>query len=156
MSPNQAIVHRLAGAPATPSPFPADPLASALGARLLQADRVQGRVCLEFDPGPTFLQGEGVVQGGAVSAMLDFAAACAAMSMLDPGVDCATVTLTTSFLRPVPASACIVRGEVERRGRSMIFARASLHRKGEDERALATAVAVLAVLTAAPARKAAA
>lgn len=151
MSPNQAIVHQMAGAPAAPLSFPADALASALGARLLQADGLQGRVCLEFSPGPTFLQGEGVVQGGAVSAMLDFAAACAAMSTLDAGVDCATITLTTSFLRPVPAGTFIARGEVERRGRSMIFARASLHQQDENERTLATAVTVLAV---APPRRA--
>jgi uncharacterized protein (TIGR00369 family) len=150
VSPNQAIVHQIAGGAPAPSPFPADPLASALGARLLQADRARSGVCLEFSPGQTFLQGEGVVQGGAVSAMLDFATACAAMLVLEPGVDCATVSLTTSFLRPVAAGACIARAEVERQGRSMVFTRASLHEAGHDERLLATAVAVLAVV---PARK---
>lgn len=148
VSPNQAIVHQAAEGLGTPPQFPADPLASALGARLLRADRATGQVQLEFTPGAAFLQGEGVVQGGAVSAMLDFATACAAMLVLEAGVDCATVTLTTSFLRPVLAGPCIVRAEVERQGRSMVFTRARLQEAGGEARTLATAVAALAVVRA--------
>lgn len=146
MSPNQLIVHQVANGAPSPSTFPADSLATALGARLLAAIRGEGRVRLEFSPGPTFLQGEGVVQGGAVSAMLDFAAACAAMTVLEPGTDCTTVTLTTSFLRPVATGTCVAHGAVERRGRNLVFTRASLHESSGSGRALATAVAVLAVV----------
>jgi acyl-coenzyme A thioesterase PaaI-like protein len=85
--------------------------------------------------------------------MLDFATACAAMSVLRPGQDCATVTLTTSFLRPVPAGRCRVHAQVDKHGRTTVFARASLCEPGDGGRTLATAVAVLAVAPAtAPAR----
>ncbi|MBN8490861.1 MAG: PaaI family thioesterase [Burkholderiales bacterium] len=151
MSPNQAIVLQMAESPGHALPFPADPLASALGARLMAVEPGRGEIRLDFEPGRTFLQGEGVVQGGAVSAMLDFATACAAMSVLRPGQDCATVTLTTSFLRPVPAGPCHVHAQVEKHGRTTVFARASLSEPGDGGRTLATAVAVLAV-TSVPAR----
>lgn len=150
VSPNQLVVHQFAPGTVTPAPFPADALATALGAQLLEADRDLGRVRLSFVPGTTFLQGEGVVQGGAVTAMLDFAAACAAMAVLEPGTDCATVTLTTSFLRPVAVGACLAQAEIERRGRSVVFARASLLEAGGAGRTLATAVAVLAVIPPPP------
>lgn len=145
MSPNQAVVQRLAANPGKPAPFPADPLASALGARLLEADAQRGAVSLDFEPGRTFLQGEGVVQGGAVSAMLDFATACAVMLVNEPGQDCATVSLTTSFLRPVSAGHCRALAQVDRRGRGTAFARASLIEPGDTGRTLATATAVLAL-----------
>lgn len=145
MSPNQVIVLRVIESAREPEAFPSDPLASALGARLVAADRARGTAHLEFTPGQTFLQGEGVVQGGAVTSMLDFAAACAAMAVLEPGARCATVSLTTSFLRPVLAGTCLVIGVVERRARTLVFARASLTEPGENGRTLASAVAVMAV-----------
>lgn len=101
---------------------------------------------LEFEPGRAFLQGEGVVQGGAVCAMLDFAAACATMSVLPAGQDCATVTLTSSFLRPVPLGVLQAWAEIEKRGRTIVFMRASIALASHPEHVLATANVVLAVL----------
>jgi acyl-coenzyme A thioesterase PaaI-like protein len=40
----------------------------------------------------------------------------------------------------------VAHGEVERRGRNLVFTRASLHEASGSGRALATAVAVLAVI----------
>jgi len=100
---------------------------------------------LEFDPERMFLQGESVVQGGAVCAMLDFAAACAAMSVLPEGRTCATVTLTCSFLRPVPLGILRSWAEVEKHGRTTVFARASIALAEAPDRILGVANAVLAV-----------
>ena len=105
----------------------------------------QGEVRLQFEPGEIFLQGEGVIQGGAVCAMLDFATACAAMAVLPAGQDCATITLTSSFLRPVQPGRLLVDAQIEKRGRTAVFARASLVSADEPWRILATANAVLAV-----------
>lgn len=145
MSPNQAVVLHFANAPGEPAPFPSDPLASALGARLVSLDTESGSLILSFEPGPVFLQGEGVLQGGAVCAMLDFATACAAMAVLPLGQGCATMNLTTSFLRPVPPGRYHATAELEKRGRTAIFARAALTPIDQPSQLLATACAVLAV-----------
>ena len=120
----------------------------ALGARLMYVEAGQGTVQLQFEPGNIFLQGEGVIQGGAVTAMLDFATACATMAVLPAGHDCATITLTSSFFRPVCPGRLLVQAEIEKRGRTTVFARASIASAEEPWRVLAMANAVLAVVAA--------
>jgi uncharacterized protein (TIGR00369 family) len=100
--------------------------ASALGARLIAVDAQQGIVELQFSPTGQFLQGAGVVQGGAVSAMLDFAMGFAGMAMTADGFSITTATLNVAFLRAAPAGDYVAKGIVERRGRTMIFVRGEL------------------------------
>ena len=85
---------------------------------------------LQFEPAPLFLQGASVVQGGAVSAMLDFAMAAAIMTTLDDKVHFATASFTVSFLAAVKPGRLLAEGEVDRIGRRNGFARATL-RGGE-------------------------
>jgi uncharacterized protein (TIGR00369 family) len=146
VSPNQAVLHRHSVEQAGQPAFPSDPLAMALGARLMHVETQQGSVRLQFEPGKIFLQGEGVIQGGAVCAMLDFATACAAMAVLPAGRDCATITLTSSFFRPIRHGRFLVDAQIEKQGRTAVFARASIAAAEEPERVLATASAVLAVV----------
>jgi uncharacterized protein (TIGR00369 family) len=68
----------------------------------------------------------GVVQGGAVSAMLDFAMGFAGLAMMEAGFFITTATLNVAFLRAAPAGVYEATGLVERRGRSLIFARGEL------------------------------
>jgi acyl-CoA thioesterase len=85
------------------------------------------------------------VQGGAVSAMLDFAMAAAIMTTLDDHVHFATASLTVSFLAAVKPGPLLADGEVDRIGRRNGFARASLRAESGDT-ILATASSVLTIL----------
>src|SRR5688572_1658376 len=48
------------------------PLAVSLGATILKVDKAARRISVRFSPGEQFLQGRGVLQGGAIATMLDF------------------------------------------------------------------------------------
>ena len=117
----------------------------ALGAELRAADLTAGTVELAFAPDPLFIQGTDVLQGGAVTAMLDFAMAFATLAQLPVGASCATVNLNTAFLRPAPQGRYLAHGEVERRGRQLAFTHARLLREA-DRQVVATATSTLAVL----------
>lgn len=144
-NPDQALIHRFLASDRQPMAFDANPMAVALGASLLAVDVEAGRVELRFAPQGLFIQGTGVLQGGAVTAMLDFAMAFATLARLPVGRSCATVNLNTAFLRPAPQGAYIAVGEVERLGKAMAFTHARLLR-AEDGTAVATGTSTLAVL----------
>lgn len=144
-NPDQALIHRFLHEGGHPLPFDANPMARALGSQLLSTDTGQGCVQLAFEPDPLFIQGTGVLQGGAVTAMLDFAMAFAALARLPVGQSCATVNLNTAFLRPAPQGLYLAVGEVERAGRSMVFTHARLLR-ASDRTVVATATSTLAVI----------
>ena len=146
-NPDQALIHRFVNGGSRPMAFDANPMARALGAELRAADLVAGTVELAFAPDPLFIQGTGVLQGGAVTAMLDFAMAFATLAQLPVGASCATVNLNTAFLRPAPQGRYIAVGEVERRGKQIAFTHARLLREA-DRQVVATATSTLAVVPA--------
>ncbi|MBV8512799.1 MAG: PaaI family thioesterase, partial [Xanthobacteraceae bacterium] len=98
-----------------------------------------------FEPGREFLQGNGVVQGGIVTAMLDMTAAFAVLATLPDDRTAATASLTVSFLSAVRPGPLLATGLVERAGRRLIFARAQLE-SAPDGTLLATASVVMSVL----------
>lgn len=136
----------LSGAEA-PLAFDTSPLLAALGTSILAAS--SGRITLRFDPSPIFLQGASVVQGGAVSAMLDFAMAAAIMTALDAKIHFATAGLTVSFLATVKPGPLVAEGEIDRLGRRNGFARAQL-RSESGKAVLATASSVLTLIAPQP------
>jgi uncharacterized protein (TIGR00369 family) len=77
------------------------------------------RVTLRFVPEAHWTIGDGVVQGGLVTAMLDMAMAFAAGGL-------STATITVDILRPVrgPLTAT---GVVTKQGRRLLFATGELH-----------------------------
>jgi len=120
------------------------PLAEALKGEILQMDRAAGTALLAFDPGEQVLQTAGVIQGGIVAAMLDFAMALAAFSRLAPGRSFGTVSLTTNFLKPALPGRHLASARLDRMGARMIFASASLSKDG-SESLIATATSVMAI-----------
>lgn len=146
MNPDQALLLRFSGAPLG---VDSNPLAAMLDCRLLALDRTAGVIRMSFNPPPQFVQGRGVVQGGIVSTMLDFAAAFAALAILPDGQTAATASITVNFQGAVRAGTLIAAGVVERAGKRLIFTRSQL--QGEDDRVLATASAVMSVLQESPA-----
>ena len=120
------------------------PLAEALKGQILEMDRDAGTALLAFDPGDQVLQTAGVIQGGIVAAMLDFAMALAAFSRLAADKSFGTVSLTTNFLKPALPGRHLARARLDRMGTRMIFASAELSRDG-SKTAIATATAVMAI-----------
>jgi uncharacterized protein (TIGR00369 family) len=142
VNPDQALLKRYLAHPHSELAIDSNPLAVALRARFL--GREDGVLRIGFDPSREFLQGNGVVQGGIVAAMLDLAAAFASLATLPEGQTAATASLSVSFQAAVPAGLVAAAGFVERAGRRLIFSRAQL----ADTRGavLASASAVMSVL----------
>jgi uncharacterized protein (TIGR00369 family) len=121
----------------------ASPLARRLGARIAEIAPEAGRVSVQFSPGPEFVQAFDVIQGGVVATMLDFAMAFAAHAHLPEGVRFASASLNVAYLRPAETGSYLAVGEIEKAGRSLIFARATLRR--DDDTPVATATSVIAL-----------
>lgn len=144
-NPDQVLIHRFFAQGEQPLAFDANPMAVALGTQLLHVDRSAKRVELAFAPQALFVQGTGVIQGGAVTAMLDFAMAFACLAALPGEASCATVNLNTSFLRAAPQGTYLASGVVERLARQLAFARAEL-RRADDGVVVANATSTLTLL----------
>ncbi|MBU6444379.1 MAG: PaaI family thioesterase [Alphaproteobacteria bacterium] len=145
MNPDQMFLKAFLAGDGRPAPFVANPLAAALNAELLAADSA-GTVTLAFEPGPQFLQGAQVLQGGVVATMLDFALAFAALVRLPEGGAFGTVNLNVSMMKPALAGRYQATGKVVRMGKTMIFGSAELRRGAED--LVATAAGVMAIARA--------
>ena len=150
INPDQGEIHRFLANPGQPGAFTANPMAQAMGCLLVAADGEAGTVRLEFSPAEIFVQGAGVLQGGAVTAMLDFSMAFAVLAVLPAGQTCATVGLNATFLRAAPIGRYVAVGEIIRRGRTLAFARAHLFAPADPARTVATATSTLAIASRAP------
>ena len=120
-------------------------LAESLQARLEKIDAAGLRIELSFDVGKQFVQAEDVVHGGAVTTMLDFGMAYAALLAIPDGLSVATINMNISCLRPAKQGRYRTVAEIERCGKTVVFARATL--LDQDSRAVATAVSSLAIVT---------
>lgn len=143
VNPDQSLVHQFANG-SRPCAIDTNPLAVSLGAQLLHVERDPTRVTLAFAPNSTFLQGNGVVQGGIVCAMLDFSMAFAMLAQLPLGDTAASVTISISFLRPVQPGKLLATGSVDRLGKNIGFVQGML--VTPDRKLLATASSTFAVL----------
>jgi uncharacterized protein (TIGR00369 family) len=146
MNPDWIDLQRFIGEGQSASRLTSNPMSDALGMRMEAVDLAKGEITLSFEPQALFIQGAGVLQGGAVSAMLDFAMAFAVMATLPAGQSCATSSLNISFLRPAPKGRYVAVGETERRGKALAFTRARLFQEGASERIVATATSLLALI----------
>lgn len=121
-----------------------DLLARSLDGEILELDADAGLAVLAFTPDERFLQGGGVIHGGIVTTMLDYAMALSAFTRIGRGRSFATVSLTSHFLKSALPGRHIARARLDRMGARMIFASAELMREGEAS-PLATGTAVMAV-----------
>ncbi len=121
-----------------------DPLSGLLKSDIVALDPEAGTAVLAFEPDERFKQGGGIIHGGIISTMLDYALALAAFSRLAPGQSFATVSLTVHFLRQALPGRHLARAKLDRMGARMIFASGELFREG-DETPLATATGVMAI-----------
>ncbi len=113
---------------ASPVPLPSGELLESMGfVRVASADPQTGVVVAEFDALPRFCHTNGtIVQGGFVTAWLDFAMAQAAMLKTGPDAWIASLELKVSFLERVGPGRVIAEGRVQRMGRRVGFLEARL------------------------------
>ena len=142
--PERALVRRAIEQKLTNLLVTTNPLAVSLNMHIREAR--DGWVRIAFSPPEGFTQGNGVVQGGIISAMLDIGMIFAAFSMVPADATVATVSQTTNYFRPVFLGELIVEAELEKSGRTLINARASLF--SADKSLLASATAPIAVIAA--------
>jgi len=97
-----------------------DSFAKLLG--LDEFDLGDGTATVRLPTGPQHANMGGIVHGGALSALLDFALGAAVVTTLQEGEWCATQSFTTDFLRPAdPGEALVARARVDRRGKLAAF-----------------------------------
>ena len=123
-------------------PLDANPALQSVAAVLVEG--VPGVLQMRFTLPPSSAQGNGVVGGGSLASALDMAMAMAVLSMLPRGRTCATISLSVNMLAPARVGDVFAHASVERVGRSVAFARATLHDAGG--RQLASGTSSLAVL----------
>jgi len=140
--PERIVVRRAIDEQIRDLPVTTNPLAVSLGMRILEARN--GYVKMAYTVGEAFTQGNGVVQGGIVSAMLDFAMVFAAFSMTPAGTTVATISLTTNYFRPARTGELTVEAELEKVGRTMVNARATI--SDPEQRLVASSSAPIAVI----------
>lgn len=120
-------------------PLPSSELLESMGfVRIVSADPETGTVRAEFDALPRFCHTEGtIVQGGFVTAWLDFSMAQAALRKSGRAVGVASLELKVSFLQRVGPGRVVAEGRITRLGRRIAFLDAGLY--DADGRLLATA-----------------
>lgn len=127
MNTDRDLVLELSKNGRLPARLASNPLACELEAEVLELSIDSGRAVLAFDPPARFAQGGGVLQGGIVTALLDFAMAFAAHAKLaGEHRSFATASMNVHFLRPAPPARYIARGRIVRAGRKLLFAEAEL------------------------------
>lgn len=115
----------------------ASPVMRQFGARFVGGET--GALTLRFTAPTGSFQGNDVVGGGAVSTVLDLGMALAALSAIEPGSTCSTLSLTVDFLAPLREVDVTVDARVERLGRRAVFTSAVA--TDDDARRVAIATA---------------
>lgn len=124
-NPDRAFLERVISEAQFDIPFELTAGLSALGARLVHGR--PGVVELSFEAPVSAIQGNGVIAGGTLMTMLDYAMAFAVLSMLPCGQTCATTSITVNMQAAAKPSLLKAKATVERVGRQIAFARAELH-----------------------------
>ena len=149
MNLDQKLLRQYQSGEGLPTAVRSSSLAESLGTKLETIDLAGPRIELSFVVGQQFLQAEDVIHGGAVTMMLDFAMAYAALLAIPDGLSVATINMNTSYLRSAKLGRYRAVAEVERCGKAVVFTRAQL--LDRENKAVATSVSSLAVV--APRRK---
>ncbi len=103
------------------------PTSALLGMTVLAVDQAAGTVRLQFEPKPEFANPMGNVQGGFIVAMLDDAAALAAIVHSGKRIAVPTIELKASFFGPAKLGAPLfAEGRCLKLGRRIAFMEADL------------------------------
>jgi len=112
------------------------PFAALLGVRRLAMR--EGRARFELTIGAQHLNPHGVVHGGAVYTLVDYAMGGAVTSGLGPGEQCATLEIKINYLAPVAEGVIAAEAWVVARTGRVAVVEARVHADGDRPVALAT------------------
>ena len=144
MNLDQLLLRQYQSGEKLPVSIKTSPLAEALGTRIEKIDAIAPRIELSFAVGEHFVQAEDVIHGGAVATMLDSAMAYAALLAIPDGLSVATINMNISCIRSARPDHYRAVAEIERCGKSVVFARAQL--LDREDKVVATAVSSLAIV----------
>ena len=115
--------------PKDASATPDSALAKLIGRKILAFDTETGQVEVSFTITDDFINMQGVLHGGAYATMLDTACGVAIRSLLDMDkfAGHATLELKTSYLKAGGPGDYLAKGQVQRIGKSIAFADATLY-----------------------------
>lgn len=106
-------------------------------------DAKERRSQLRFRVGVEFVAARDTVQGGVLAIMLDVSMVYLVLALIPEGKSTATTNLNVAYFKPAFPGAYTGEAQIERLGRTTIFARARL--APEDGDPVASAVAVFSV-----------
>jgi acyl-CoA thioesterase len=112
------------------------PFAGLLGIR--RTAMREGHARFELEVGPQLMNPHGVVHGGAVYSLVDYAMGGALTSRLEPGERCATLEIKINYLAGVTEGPLSAEARVVARTRRVGVLEARVHGAGERLVALAT------------------
>ncbi len=145
MNPDLVLVRRFMANGGEAVAVDSNPLAVALGCVLEAWEPGRRELVFRYEPQQTFRQGAGVVQGGAVATMLDFAMAFAGFTQLADDAVLSTLTMNVVFQKAARSARYTAHGRIEKPGRRVMFAAAEI---SDGEAVIATATSTLLVLPA--------
>jgi uncharacterized protein (TIGR00369 family) len=140
-NPDRVVIAACIHSSAKNTLIDSSPLLKALKCQIVEAS--EKRIRLSFQPDAAYVQGNGVVCGGIVATMLDFALAFAGLTTCDEGESAVSISLNVNFLGPVMPGAVIVEAILATNGFRIAQAEAKLF--GPDGSVLATATSPLAM-----------
>tara|TARA_R110002096_G_scaffold433579_2_gene652561 strand:+ start:22274 stop:22717 length:444 start_codon:yes stop_codon:yes gene_type:complete len=120
------------------------PFSKSLNAELLALDIDAGTISCQFQISNAFTHGGGVIQGGILSAMLDFTMAMLCLAGAEKNSVIATTDLHAQFLAPSTHGRFICQATFVRKGRKTAFTRAEL--KNASDMTVASAIATNIIL----------
>lgn len=120
------------------------PIAEEYALSLVGLDRDAGKLRIRAELGERWLNGGGVIQGGIVAGILDFAMAFAVLARLGSNQALATTNLDVSYLRPCLPGTFEAEGVVVSLGRSVAFLSAEMF--NSEGKCVATATSTGMVL----------
>jgi len=112
------------------------PLARLLGVRRQSMRR--GRCCFTLTVRPQHMNPHGVVHGGVVYSLVDYAMGGALTSRLEPGERCATLEVKINYLAAVSRGSLRAEARVIGRTKRVGVLEATVHANGDRLVALAT------------------
>jgi acyl-coenzyme A thioesterase PaaI-like protein len=142
-NPDHVLIRAFMAGGGTPVRVETNELFRALNTTLAGYDAGARTVTLRFEPGDLFRQGSGVIQGGAISAMLDFAMAFAAMTTVELTSSVTTTAMSTSFYTAGKGKIYEAVGKVDKPGRRVVFTSAVLSCEGKQVAAATSTLLVV-------------
>ena len=121
----------------TPLKISSCPIADEYQITLIELDREAGKIRIAAELSARWLNGGGVIQGGIIAGILDFAMAFAVLAKLGSNQALATTNLDVAYLRPSIPGHFEAAASVISLGRSVAFLKAEMF--GPEGRRVATA-----------------